>query len=205
MSFILDALKKSEAERQQQTGGEFSNVPSSSGEAQSPRWLWILAILLLFNIAILVGLMLRPDKPPAVVEDTRPAAIAPQQPAPSSFEERIAQVKADRPATAVQPAASTAIDEPDRQPPVVATMPAAANPARVRTLDELRLDGTLQLPELHLDIHVYADDPADRFVFINMAKHRQNSTLAEGPVVSEITAEGVILEYQGHTFLLPRE
>ena len=30
MSFILDALKKSETERQQQAGGEFSNVPSSS-------------------------------------------------------------------------------------------------------------------------------------------------------------------------------
>jgi hypothetical protein len=35
MSFILDALKKSETERQQQTGAEFSSVPSSSGEPQS--------------------------------------------------------------------------------------------------------------------------------------------------------------------------
>ena len=35
MSFILDALKKSETERQEQTGAEFSNVPSSSGDPQS--------------------------------------------------------------------------------------------------------------------------------------------------------------------------
>jgi general secretion pathway protein B len=69
----------------------------------------------------------------------------------------------------------------------------------------LRLDGSLQLPALHLDIHVFADDPAERFVFINMTKYRENSQLDEGPVVTEITTDGVILEHQGRTFLLPRE
>jgi len=73
------------------------------------------------------------------------------------------------------------------------------------TIDELRLNGTLQLPELHIDIHVYAEDPAERFVFINMKKQRKNSQLDEGPVVAEITTDGVILKYQGSTFLLPRE
>lgn len=73
------------------------------------------------------------------------------------------------------------------------------------TIDELRLNGTLQLPELHIDIHVYAEDPAERFVFINMKKQRENSQLDEGPVVAEITTDGVILKHQGSTFLLPRE
>ena len=73
------------------------------------------------------------------------------------------------------------------------------------TIDELRLNGTLQLPELHIDIHVFADNAAERFVFINMTKYRETSQLAEGPVVAEITTDGVILEYQGRTFLLPRE
>ena len=73
------------------------------------------------------------------------------------------------------------------------------------TLDELRLAGTTQLPELHLDIHVYAEEPAERFVFVNMNKHREGSRLDEGPVVSEITPEGVVLEHQGRRFLLPRE
>jgi hypothetical protein len=38
-----------------------------------------------------------------------------------------------------------------------------------------------------------------------MAKHREQSKLEEGPVVVEITPDGVILEHQGTTFLLPRE
>ena len=73
------------------------------------------------------------------------------------------------------------------------------------TIDELRLSGALQIPELHLDILVYSEVPEERFAFINMVKQREQSTLDEGPVVSEITPEGVILDYRGTKFLLPRE
>ena len=37
MSFILDALKKSETERQQQAGAEFSDVPSKPRESHA-KW-----------------------------------------------------------------------------------------------------------------------------------------------------------------------
>ncbi len=84
-------------------------------------------------------------------------------------------------------------------------MPRAPSRERIRTIDELRLSGELQMAELHLDIHVYSENPADRFIFINMVKHREQSRLAQGPVVSEITPDGVILDYEGKTFLLPRE
>ena len=52
---------------------------------------------------------------------------------------------------------------------------------------------------------MYADEPAERFVFINMTKHTEKSRLPEGPVVREITTDGVVLEYEGMVFLLPRE
>ena len=73
------------------------------------------------------------------------------------------------------------------------------------TMDELRLEGTLQIAEMHLDIHVYSGQPADRFVFINMTKYRESAKLTEGPVVKQITPDGVVLDYQGTDFLLPRE
>jgi general secretion pathway protein B len=75
----------------------------------------------------------------------------------------------------------------------------------VPTLDQLRLNGAINVPDLRLDIHVFSDDPAARFVFINMDKQREGSRIAAGPVVKEITPDGVILEYQGQDFLLPRE
>jgi general secretion pathway protein B len=198
MSFILDALKKSETERQEQAGAEFANVPSSSGNHQSFKWLWILALLLAVNIAFLLGILLRPDKSTEDVAalDAPPGDEA--QVGEPTFRERIAEAKQNQP----EPAVPTATEPAQHTVPRPRTV--SAN-ERVLSIDEVRANGTLQITDLHLDIHVYSDNPAERFVFINMVKHRERSELDEGPVVVEITTEGVILEHQGTTFLLPRE
>jgi hypothetical protein len=73
------------------------------------------------------------------------------------------------------------------------------------TFSELRADGTLNMRDLHLDIHVFSMTPSERFIFVNMNRYREGATLEEGPRVAEITPEGVILEYTGMRFLLPRE
>jgi general secretion pathway protein B len=93
---------------------------------------------------------------------------------------------------------------------VTATHPGdAPNEAKTavptNTFESMRADGTLALPDLHLDIHVYSDQSAERFVFINTKKYRENETLAEGPTIRQIAPEGVILEHRGNIFLLPRE
>ena len=76
MSFILDALKKSETDRQQQSTAEFASVPTSPAPTGVPRWLWVVGLLLAINIVILVGVLLRPEaETPAAVEvETRLAA-----------------------------------------------------------------------------------------------------------------------------------
>jgi general secretion pathway protein B len=205
MSFILDALKKSETERQEQTGAEFSNVPSSSGEPQSFRWLWILALLLLVNVIVLFGILLRDDEATDVAAPVERTPVEQSQPASSSFEDRVAEARESQPVpdtTTTEPSTSQSANTAPVEAPPQAV---AQSRPRLMTIDELRLNGTLQLPELHIDIHVYAEDPAERFVFINMKKQRENSQLDEGPVVAEITTDGVILKHQGSTFLLPRE
>jgi general secretion pathway protein B len=70
---------------------------------------------------------------------------------------------------------------------------------------ELRANGRLTIPDLHVDIHVYSEIPADRFVFINMTKHKEGSRLAEGPLVEEITADGVVMQHSGLAFFVPRD
>ena len=57
--------------------------------------------------------------------------------------------------------------------------------------------GGLNLPHLNLDIHVYAPEVTDRFVFVNARKYRQGDTLREGPEIVEIADNGVLLSYQG--------
>ena len=195
MSFILDALKKSETERQQQGSAEFSSVPSSTDNPRPTRWLWILAALLGFNLAVLLGLVFilnePPEAPAPVGLTTDTAAVdATVVTSTPSFVEQVAKVR-ERQSAATKPA------------PISPTP--STTPSRIPTIDELRLNGTLQLAELHIDIHVYSEVANERFVFINMVKHREQSQLNEGPVVAEITLDGVILEHHGLTFLLPRE
>ncbi len=204
MSFILDALKKSETERQEQSGAEFSRVPSSSDSSNPLRWLWLLAALLLINFAVLIGILLRPgdnpvDQPapsvttPAAPTPTVVASVAVAEKSSQSFDEQVAS------AIVKQPVVTEA--------PPVESQPAVAVSAglRVPTLDQLRLSGSVDLPELHLDIHVFSADPAARFVFINMNKHREGAQIEAGPEIREITPDGVILEYRGQAFLLPRQ
>ena len=198
MSFILDALKKSETERQQQGSAEFSSVPTSSEKPNPARWLWLLAALLGINFAVLIGVLMRSEPTPTETVAEQPTQIsnvgetteAPTPDEAASFEKQIAVAIEEH----------EELDEYQELAP-----PRATSKAVMPTIDQLRLDGSLQIAELHLDIHVYSEDPAGRFVFINMVKHREKSRIAEGPIVSEITLDGVILRYQGRNFLLPRQ
>lgn len=209
MSFILDALKKSENERQQQGSTEFSSVPTSSGGASPARWLWLLAALLLVNFAVLIGIFMRPDassenQTDTALQDTSEILQSPPTDTPdasASFEDQVADAIEQLPAK-IPVEQSTKAQQTNTVAPPLRT---ASAPGHVPTIDQLRLDGSVTLDELHVDIHVYSNDPAERFVFINMKKHRENSRIDEGPVVKEITPDGVILEYQGKAFLLPRE
>ncbi|MFZ1868623.1 MAG: general secretion pathway protein GspB, partial [Steroidobacteraceae bacterium] len=60
------------------------------------------------------------------------------------------------------------------------------------------------LPALHLDMHVYAERPRDRFVLINMHRLGEGDSLPGGVHVDAIRPDGVVLRYQGTQFLLPR-
>jgi general secretion pathway protein B len=207
MSFILDALKKSETDRQEQGSAEFANVPTSDESRGPPRWLWVLAFLLAINLAVLLGLLLRADTPEATlpVSGEQPAETMPA--AGDSFADQLQGVRDRQPAVAAArqseaPAAARTQETPAQA--AAAQQPGYSLRA-LPTAEELRVNGTIQMAELHLDIHVYSEVPADRFVYINMVRHRENSRLAEGPIVREITPEGVILDYSGTEFLLPRE
>ena len=210
MSFILDALKKSETERQQQGSAECATVPVGKTRARTPRWIWVIAVLLAINITAMLGLMLRPDTPPTAVASPSPAAIEEEMPAPyedqqgptETFEERIAEAR-DR-----QPDVAVTIPVAETTPDVVAEAAPAATGAvttDVPSLAELQATGRVQVAPLHLDIHVFSYVPSERFVFINMNKATEGTTLDEGPRVEEITVDGVVLRYQGETFKLTRE
>jgi general secretion pathway protein B len=211
MSFILDALRKSDAERQRKSTPGFADIPDARDRRQSPRWVWVVGGLLAVNLVVLAVVLFRPDSaPPAAVPASEQATAANANDgagADRSFSEFVAEAKRSRPEPVRQSAAPPrrAIDETEPAATPVERPAAGRISQTYSTFNSLRADGTLQLPDLHLDIHVYSDQPADRFVFINMKKYKENSTLTEGPGVREITPDGVVLEHAGTAFLLPRD
>ncbi len=202
MSFILDALKKSETERQRQNAPGFADVPEATDPPRAPRWLWILGGLLAVNLIVLLGVMLRPAVLPETAGD-EPAntvdALDTATERSASFSEMVVEAKKKQ--ANADPDLAKAEGLANEAP--VEARPELAAP--VATFNELRANGTIVLPDLHLDIHVYSAQPAERFVFVNMNKYRERATLTEGPLVKEITPDGVILEHLGNGFLLPRE
>ena len=209
MSFILDALKKSETERQRQNAPGFADVPDGADPPRAPRWLWVLGGLLAVNLIVVTGMMLRPEPRPEADATATDEAIPNegQLEHEASFSEIVEQAKnAQPPRVADATAKKSTGDAPVAEAsPVSKPKPTAMITESYATFNDLRANGTLVLPDLHLDIHVYSDEPAARFVFVNMNKYREQARLAEGPLVKEITPEGVILEHLGNGFLLPRE
>jgi general secretion pathway protein B len=261
MSFILDALKKSEIERQRQNVPGLMDTGPAARRPRFPVWAIALSALLAVNLTVLVIVLARggwpslsarptaetraaapaasgaassvPAPAPLSTVPTAPLASAPSASSPAPLPQSVPA----SPSAAAPPAADS--NPPDHHfspmdaaPPVYAPeVPAESEPPagassapRTRerdpllttggdkadqevlpTISELDLTGANALPDLHLDVHVYATKPAERFVYINMRKYQEGNTLAEGPVLERIRRDGVVLDYRGVRFLLPRQ
>ena len=229
MSFILDALKKSENERQRRTGPSLADVRTGAPERKRPPWLIPLIGLLAINLVAAAAVLLWPGErdvplPRQAAAERRPPSTPPSspRPAPPAATPRIdPDPPPAKPTPAPRPpvrslAAETA-PEAQGAPPqapaaAIAPPPRPTRPSPGTIVDEdvptfaqLVVDGRLSLPNLHVDIHVYSAKPKGRFVFVNNKKYREGDFLNEGPRVEEISTTGVILSHQGHRFLLPRD
>jgi general secretion pathway protein B len=219
MSFILDALRKSEIERQRQSGPSMAEFPVAREDRRLPVALIAIGFLLAVNLAVVLFFMLRDEReaapPPAQAEATSHLAPAvrvqdpaaePPAAAPSALESQVPPVE-EPPAVYYEAPATEAPDAPDPTLVPEATLdggrvtygepPAPAH-------DPAAVAAETGLPELAIDLHIFAADPAERAVFINGRRYTQGATIAEGPVVEEITREGAVLSYRGRRFLLPR-
>jgi general secretion pathway protein B len=246
MSFILDALKKSEHERQRQSMPGMIEIPAPSRRRGIPAWVWVVAGLLLVNVGVLLVLLLRSGAagtPLTVAIPATPVATNEPRVSAPAARELPARSVAPEPAPAATPPGnleqsahpSDHFSPLDNQPvyapeipvqdnSVASTTDRAAPPAHAArrsdpvlndespddqemlpSISELNLTGKQTLPDINIDVHVYASRPADRFVYINMRKYREGAVLQEGPILERIRRDGVVLNYNGLRFLVPRQ
>ena len=110
-------------------------------------------------------------------------------------------------ASQYSPAAKQSVDEPVSLANADLGIQA---PRRAGAIDEIPLLNDLstefrrQVPSLNINVFVYSQNAADRFVIIDMIKYRAGEKLASGLVVGEIRSDSVVLQYQGRKFRINR-
>jgi general secretion pathway protein B len=192
VSYILDALEKSEAERNR--GVVPSLFANRQDQLKSRVGLWVLFVALLIN-ACLGGYWLysrnntAPPEPSVVATPQTPPtpsrSIASQQPA----QEQTPAITAPT-APASIPATTTSASIPAATTAASAAVPRPAGHARPTSNE-------MELANLSFSTHIYASDPTKRAVTLNGRRLVEGDSISNGTVLKEITETGVILEVNG--------
>ena len=213
MSQILEALRKSEAERRRAVVPDLLAEPAMAAPvaaATSQRWPLFAGGAAV--VALLAWFAMR-DRTPA------PIAVAP-----------VAKVDAPAPRAVAQPAPAQATPIPQRPlvvatpappkpapvaAPVVDTPPARIEPLRpappppapvaidtTERVADLGAADRKQLPPLKLSMHMWNDDAAQRFVIIDGTRLRVGEHVGN-VTVADIVPDGVLLDWNGRTLKLP--
>jgi len=233
MSFILDALKKSEHKRRAQAGGEPVTLyeVNENKIARRRQSMILVMIFVLLGIFLLLALLVwqrpwggqdNPELPVKVAADqpsTLPLPARQGAAADNQSPAAVAQRQEDIPATVtqpqeevepripVQPSADEFVEatvESQTISPIVA-QPTPAEADRVYSISDLPTDVRRRLPALQMALHAYnATDAQASLVQINGRLVREGAQIAENLSVDEITSEGAILRSGIYRFLLPR-
>jgi general secretion pathway protein B len=199
MSFILDALRKSENERQRRQTPGLASVPTNSMRKGSSVWVPLVALLVGINLSLILVMWVLSDPSPSPnpTAALSAAGVNGAESAPSINNSPSSR----RPPEELSSATDSAAALTDIPPPIYTN----SDHDNLPTLAELMFNNSISLPPLHLDIHVYSTEPAERFVFINLSRYNEGEKLSEGPAVVSINKLGVVLRHQGQEFLVTRE
>lgn len=208
MSYILEALKKSEQERR------LGHVPDISVLQEAParapqRWQrWLLAALLL-NLLVLLIVAWRPwVRPIAPAPDVAQPSMATPEPAEAVTQAPAMEEAASLPppvsSTPIGPAPVVSAAPPAAVPEPIATEPVGSLPPEAPRWQDLPVDQRNSLPVPRIDVHVFAQEPARRFVLIELRKYHEGDRLDGGATIDSIRNDGIVLSYQGQRYRVDR-
>lgn len=214
MSYILEALRQAERERQQ------SQLPLLTTALPPPilrRW-WIGLILsgLLLNAVLLTIILTRPNRLPNQAPASVTLAQAPKPspiPATTLATPHLEATRQPAEPKPIPPAVTTRASS--RKKP---TAPMTELPSSVRApafqvkepvseppplLDVLSGNARRNIPAMKLDVHIHSGEAGQRFVVINGRRYREGERLEEGPTLEAITVSGATLRQGRQRFQLP--
>jgi general secretion pathway protein B len=230
MSLILEALRKSEAERRRglppDLHAELPPTPVRHKRAL-PGWWWLVPLAAVLGLAAWLVLVNRSPAPIASVPPpartaTRPLPVEPPTPEPlparTPMQARPAATVATAPSAAVAPPpapdvgdapARTAIPAPapvsaptPAPPPAPVASIAPVDSGRVLLVGELDAETRNALPPLKLSMHLWNEDPTRRFVILDGQRLGEGDRVGEANI-ARIEPDGVLLEWHGRRIRVP--
>jgi len=222
MSYILDALKKSEQERHPDKVPDLTTQHSHVARRPEKKfpWGWVISVAVMVNIAVIYYFVsganlnaVNPANQTAVQDELKQEAVVEQPKVDTS--EPIANKTA---VIESQPVSSEpVVDETDAvidyqamvevQPSVtpevtpIQNKQANKNFADLPHISELSQSIQDQIPKLDFSTHIFVKDGGS-FVIINGANLSEGMQLSSGLVLEKVVREGVIFSYRDRFFTL---
>ena len=223
MSLILEALRKSEAERRRDSTPDVAlelPPPAPRASRSTPTWLWpvLLCTLALLALGVWLGARMAARDNAAVATPSVATRSPPTPEAPVATAPAPAQVIVDQPtapvvapaAPALTPATPSAAS-PNAPalppPPPVPTVPTPAPPAPVHTARPTASNdapdiANTSLPAVKLSMHMWDADPAKRFVILDGQRMGEGDRSGALSVIA-IERNGVVIERNGQRARIP--
>ena len=218
MSYILDALRKADAQRERDPARGIHAQPVHVSPLARPDgrqrrfWLWggtaaLCAGLLAVAAWQLAGPAASPPVALAPAAEATPPVPAVTMPLPATEVLPAAPPpppppSARSPAAPVAPAAASPGEarKPPSAPPVPSPAPATPASDRLLSINELPADVQRDLPKLVISGGVYSDNPAQRMLIVNGQVLSEGAEPAPGVVLEQIRARTAVLRYRGYRY-----
>lgn len=213
MSYILEALKKSQAERQLGSAPTLhampvgAVLPAADARNRVPLWLALGGGGLVVALALLAWRAQAPAVKPAASQVALPAAPAAVAVTPAAPPVVAAVAPIPAPPLAVVPPSS-----PAPKPVVKASAPQPAPvKASAPALEEESLPSLRQLPEaiqravppLTFGGYMYSNNPADRLLLIDKTLRHEGEEVAPGLVLEKLLPKAAVMNYKGNRYKVP--
>lgn len=216
MSYILEALKKAQAERQ------LGNAPTIhapvvhavpvSRPRRLPLALAAAAAVVLLGAAWFAWRQQGPAAPAPAVAQPVPApavaaAVPPQAGAAPAAAPQVALLPEPVAPPVRKPEPPARKPEPARAAP--APEPIAATPARpaaeetTRGLNELPEAIRSQVPKVVFGGYIYSPNPAERLLLVDKMLRREGEEVAPGLVLEKLLPNAAVMNYRGQRYRVP--
>ena len=199
MSYILDALKKSEQERGNRNIPGVQTVHSSSLNYTNKKTYWpyfLIAAILLNLIAILYFVFEKDNK--TVIEKNGASIVATPADRPVT-QQNVIDKRATIDSRKIETSSTSPVTIPI-QPTEPAIKLTHTNDKNIVEFYDLPKSLKQQLPTITISAHVYSSNPLHRSIVINNNFLEEGEYIMDDLVLYEITSDGAVLSYHDILF-----